>query len=74
MEEVVLFILKRVNNKGADENARLRRLVSALVVAGMQKSGFSGRGPNSWAWGRAQMIHISFRTVTVSLRARYFLV
>ena len=42
---VNLFTVHIVNNKGADQTVRMRRLVCAFVVHKQQYQGFSRHGP-----------------------------
>ena len=45
MEKYGYFAFQIANNKGADQTARMRRLVCAFVVRKQQSQGFSYRGP-----------------------------
>ena len=45
MENLEIFTFQKANNKGADQTARMRRLVCAFVVCNRQSQGFSRLGP-----------------------------
>ena len=45
MEKYGYFPFQIGNNKGADQTARMRRLVCGFVVRKQQSQGFSHRGP-----------------------------